>query len=314
MTEAIVCRGCSCRAGGVRRGRDADDAARVRHRAQRVVALEPGDVPQRAGAGVGHEHRRARRSHAVSMPVRSEACDTSIARPRSFIRCTARRPNAVRPQSAGSFRPAAEAVGVGVGDPDLPDPEAEQDVELVEVVARSGWPPRGRTRCRPGRCACANSMSSSVRTTMTRSWWAMSACRMPRSVTTSSQLPGGVPGDVGGAVHHVVEHGGQAGREPGRRTRCAGGRCGCRAGVWAMSAREPDRVIVQADHDVAGCSSGFGRARWWPGRSRRRRRRRGRTRGRAGSARTRRAGGRGSRRRRSRRSWRGLRLLGRVTG
>ena len=39
----------------------------------------------------------AREAAAVSIPVRSEACDTSIARPRSFIRRTARRPNAVSP-------------------------------------------------------------------------------------------------------------------------------------------------------------------------------------------------------------------------
>ncbi len=41
--------------------------------------------------------------------------------------------------------------------------------------------------------ACANSMSRRSRTTVTRSWWAMSAWRIPRSVTTSSHCQGVFP-------------------------------------------------------------------------------------------------------------------------
>ena len=83
---------------------------------------------------------------------------------------------------------------------------------------------------------------------MTSSWWARSAWRMPRSVTTSSHCHGALPGDARGAVHHVVEHRGQPGRGAARRRRCAGGRCGCTRGISAMSAREHHRVVVQADH------------------------------------------------------------------
>jgi hypothetical protein len=46
----------------------------------------------------------------VSRAVRSPAWDRSMARPSLFIRVTARRPNAVRPASLRSARPAPSAL------------------------------------------------------------------------------------------------------------------------------------------------------------------------------------------------------------
>ncbi len=162
ITDSMLCRGCAVRQRGVRRGRHPDHPAGRGDRPQHVVGLHPGRVPHRPGARVGDEHRRAALCSQVSSAVRSEEWDRSMARPSWFIRVT--RPAAERgqPAVAGLVQPAAERVGVGVGDADLAQAQAVEHVQPVDLVldrggrlqpehqarrARSGAPRRCRPRC-----------------------------------------------------------------------------------------------------------------------------------------------------------------------
>ena len=243
-----MCLRCSAEHVVCGRGRDADDAARVRDRAQRVVALEPGDVPQRAGAGVGHEHRRARGRRRLDPGpvggVRHVDREAEVVHPPHGAAA-----ERGQPVVGGLVQPRAEAVGVGVGDPDLPEAESEQDVQLVEVVADR----RGRLEAEhdadpPGRVRELDV----VERPHDHHPVLVGDVGLPHAQVGHHvvPLPGGVPGDVGGAVHHVVEHGGQARRgQAGERGVLTAGAVVGR-GLGHVG-REPDRVIVQADHDVA---------------------------------------------------------------
>ena len=182
------------------------------------------------------------------MPVRSEECETSTARPSWFIRRTARRPSAVSPPSTVSFSPEPERVGVGVGDADLPDARARRGRRACRGRCRSGWPPRGRTPARPARRRAPGGCRRRVRTTTTSDWCARSASRMPRSVTTSSHCHGALP--VTQAVPSIMLSKTTVSpdaRSPANAVCCRPVRL--YRGVSAMSAREQHRVVVQADRD-----------------------------------------------------------------
>src|SRR5271166_4619280 len=63
--------------------------------------------------------------------------------------------------------------------------------------------------------------------------------------------PWGVPGDAGGAIHHVVEHDGHARRGQAGVGRVLAARSVVFGGLLHLE-REPDRMVVQADHDAVG--------------------------------------------------------------
>ncbi len=116
---------------------------------------------------------------------------------------------------------------------------------------RSAWPPRGRRRCRPGRYG-VRELDVAERADHHHPVL-VGDVGLPHAQVGHHvvPLPGGVPGDVGGAVHHVVEYGGQAGcGQAGERGVLTAGAV-VRRGVRHVG-REPDRVVVQADHDVVG--------------------------------------------------------------
>ena len=154
-----------------------------------------------------------------------------------------------QPVVGGLVQPRAEAVGVGVGDADLPDAEPEQDVQLVEVVADR----RGRLEAEHDAdpAGCVRELDV-LEGPDDHHPVLVGDVGLPHAQVGHHvvPLPGGVPGDVGGAVHHVVEHGGQAGRgQAGERGVLTAGAVVGR-GLGHVG-REPDRVIVQADHDAA---------------------------------------------------------------
>jgi hypothetical protein len=233
--------------GGVRRGRHADHPAGVGDRTQHVVALEPRDVPDRAGTGVGQEDRRLGRRAGVD------------AGPVGGVRDVDGQPELVHPPDGAPaergepavddlVEPGAQRVGVGVGDADLPDAQAEQDVELVQVVADRGG--RLQPEHQPDATGGVGGLDVGDRPDDADAVL-VGEVREPHAEVDYDvvPLPRCVAGDAGGAVHHVVEHDGEPGvAQPGEGGVLAAGAVVAR-GVGYVGG-EQHRVVVQADRHV----------------------------------------------------------------
>jgi hypothetical protein len=237
-------RGGQCR---VRGGRHPDDAPGRGDRAQHVVGFHARDVPDRPGPGVGDEHRPLAALAGVQggavARVGQVDGQAQLVHPRH-------RPAAERgqPAVAGFGQAAAERVGVGVGDADLPQAQAVQHVEPVEFVLdrRGGLQPEHQPGP-PGPVGLVDVGDGADG----RDVVLVGQVRQTHAEVGDDVVPPprGVPGDARRAVHHVVEHDGQARRRQAR----VGGVLAPGAvvlGGLLHPQREPDRMVVQADHQA----------------------------------------------------------------
>ena len=125
------------RQGGVRGGLDANHAAALCAGEQYVVRHHPGRIPHRSRASVRDEDRLAGHLERVQAGtvagVRDVDGEAELVHPLDG-------PAAEGGQAAVArlFQPRAERIGFRVGDADLPDPEAVQDVEPVDLVLDRG--------------------------------------------------------------------------------------------------------------------------------------------------------------------------------
>ena len=128
----------------------------------------------------------------MSSEVWSEEWDRSMARPSWFIRVDGAVPEGGEAAVGRLVQPAAEGVGIGVGDPDLPDPQAVQHVQAVELVLDRG---RGlEPEDQPDRARGADRVDVGQPSDQREPGaWARSASRMPRSVMMSFQRQGAFP-------------------------------------------------------------------------------------------------------------------------
>jgi len=109
MTDSIECRGCAadsvvCGAADI----PMTPPVAATARSTSSGFMRGMSQTARAPAWVMNTGRSLRSQ--VSRAVRSPAWDRSMARPSLFIRVTARRPNAVSPQSRASARPPPSAL------------------------------------------------------------------------------------------------------------------------------------------------------------------------------------------------------------
>ena len=231
----------------VRGGRHPDDPPGPGDRAQHLVGFHARDVPDRPRPGVGDEHGPL----AVLAGIQGRAVarvgqvdgQAQLVHPRH-------RPAAERGKAGvGALgQAAAERVGVGIGDADLPQAQAVQDVEPVELVLdrRGGLQPEHEPDP-PGAMGLVDVGHGADHHDLVL----VGQVRLAHAQVGDDVVPPprGVPGDAGRAVHHVVEHHGQARRRQAR----VGGVLAPGAvvlGGLLHPQREPDRVIVQADDEA----------------------------------------------------------------
>ena len=245
--------GMRVRQRGVRGGRHADHPARLGDRPQHRVRLHPGRVPHPACPGVRDEDRFAGlRAGVKRRPVggvRQVDGEPQLVHPDH-------RPVAERGQPPVGWlaQPAAQGVGVGVGDPDLPDAQAVEDVEPVEFVLDRRR--RFQPEYQPDGARGAGRVDVGDRLDQVEPG-CVGEVGQPHAEVGDDVVPPPrrAAGDARGAVHQVVEddvhpggaHAGVRGVLPpcpvvGRRLAHVG--------------REPDRVVVQADHQAVAQQRG----------------------------------------------------------
>ena len=238
-----VCRGQR----RMRGGRHPDDTPGPGDGAEHVVGLHARRGPERPGPCVGDEHRPLALLAGIqgSAVARVGQVDgqSQLVHPRH-------RPAAERGQAgvAALGQAGAQRVGVGVGDADLPQAQAVQDVEPVQFVLDR----RGRLQPEhepdpPGTVRLVDVGHGADRHDVIL----VGQVRLAHPEVGDDVIPPprGVPGDARRTVHHVVEHDGHTGRRQARvRGVLAPG--AVVLGGLLHPQREPDRVVVQADHQA----------------------------------------------------------------
>jgi hypothetical protein len=235
MTESMLCCGCAA------------DSVVCGDRLQHVVGLHAGGVPYRPGTRVGQQHRLlAHLAHVQRGAVRGVRHVDGQAK----LVHPPHGPPAERGQAAvpDLVQAAAERVGIGVRDPDLPDAQAVEHIEAVDLVLDRGRGLQPEHQAHPARLV--RGVDVGHRGDRHRvAGVSQVGLAHPQVGDDVVPPPRGVPGHAGGAVHHVVEHHGHAGRGQAR----VGGVLAAGAVVVRRllhPQREPDRVVVQADHDA----------------------------------------------------------------